>query len=130
MNSVGSLLERAEVVLDRSALQRLRELDPDGRMGVVERVLRTYLQALANSMAAFDAAADDVEQLRRLAHTLKSSSASVGALRLAALCAEVETRVRVGDTADLGTVMSQLRSEGARVHLGLANILAPGLAAG
>jgi HPt (histidine-containing phosphotransfer) domain-containing protein len=34
-------------------------------------------------------------------HTLKSSSASIGALALARMCGEIETAIRTGDAAAL-----------------------------
>ncbi len=37
---------------------------------------------------------DDMPAVRQVVHTLKSSSASIGALRLSRLCAEIETAIR------------------------------------
>lgn len=124
MNSVGPFLELVAAHLDAGALQRLRELDPDNRNGIVERVLHTYQTSLGASLQSFDAAAGDVEQLRRLAHTLKSSSASVGALRLSALCAEVENLARQGRDAELRPAVERLRAEGEHLRDALAPLLA------
>lgn len=124
MNSVGPFLELVAAFLDADALQRLRELDPDNRNGIVERVLRTYQKSLGTSLQSFEAAAGDAEQLRRLAHTLKSSSASVGALRLSALCAEVEHLARLGHPAELGPAVERLRAEGQQLRDALAPLLA------
>jgi len=81
-------------LLDAASLDRLRELDPGGRNGLLQRVLRTYTQSLDRLLVQWRAAraARDDNALRVIAHTLKSSSASVGALELSALCAEVEAR--------------------------------------
>jgi HPt (histidine-containing phosphotransfer) domain-containing protein len=43
----------------------------------------------------------DAAGMRHVAHTLKSSSASIGALRLSTLCAQLEAAVR-GDAVDDG----------------------------
>ncbi len=83
-------------VLDEGALQRLRELDPGGRNRLLERVLRAF-EASALRLAPQLAEAhqrDDVQGIGHVAHTLKSSSASIGALRLSRLCAEIEALVR------------------------------------
>jgi len=90
--------------LDAAALERLRSLDPDGRHGVLRRVLATYEAALARQLdqlraeAAAPSAAGSAA-LGTLAHTLKSSSASVGATALAAACAALELRLRQGALA-------------------------------
>jgi HPt (histidine-containing phosphotransfer) domain-containing protein len=47
-----------------------------------------------------------------VAHTLKSSSASVGALRLSAACAEVERRLREQRPGDLQADVEKLMREG------------------
>jgi HPt (histidine-containing phosphotransfer) domain-containing protein len=89
--------------LDESALDRLRELDPDGRHGVLQRVLTAFETSLARTLGLLEGQrpGGDAKTVAALAHTLKSSSASVGALGLSAACAQVETRLRAGQTASL-----------------------------
>ena len=68
--------------LDEASLARLRALDPDGRLNVMARVFQTYeaslITALEQAARARDSA--DAPALGAVAHKLKSSSASVGAL--------------------------------------------------
>ncbi|MFN7724194.1 MAG: Hpt domain-containing protein [Rubrivivax sp.] len=82
--------------LDALAFARLVELDPSGQSGVVQRVLATFETALQRQLAEAQVALDsgNFNELGRLAHTVKSASAAVGALRLSGLCAEVEVAVR------------------------------------
>jgi hypothetical protein len=47
-----------------------------------------------------------------VAHTLKSSSASVGALALATACSEVERRLRTASPGDLHADVERLVAEG------------------
>ncbi len=84
------------VVLDAAALARLRELDPDGRHGVVQRVLVAFETSLARMLAQLHAEVDGGQAavVGSVAHTLKSSAASVGALRLSQVCDEVERGAR------------------------------------
>jgi HPt (histidine-containing phosphotransfer) domain-containing protein len=102
--------------LDADAIERLRQLDPDGSRGFVVQVLRTYEASLLRHLASIEAsaAAGAVADVGRVAHTLKSSSASVGASRLATVCADVERRARAGDPDVLGAPLVALREEGAR----------------
>jgi HPt (histidine-containing phosphotransfer) domain-containing protein len=98
-------------VLDEGALARLRELDPEGRHGVVARVLSTYENALARQLEQMRAELDAPrgEVLGALAHTLKSSSASVGALAFARACEVLEQRIRQGATAQTHDVAELIR---------------------
>lgn len=102
------------VQLDAVALGRLRELDPDGRHGVLQRVLTAFDSSLRRSLAQLQAesAAPDARTIAALAHTLKSSSASVGALPLAAVCADIEARLRAGQTAQLREDVDQMTLHG------------------
>lgn len=108
---------RLEQVLDRACLDRLRELDPSGQGGLVARVLATYTQSLAKLLDQLAAARADADRsrLRHVAHTLKSSSASVGALTLSGLCADVERRLRDGETAGMEAQVDALAREGRQV---------------
>jgi hypothetical protein len=83
-------------VLDADALERLRELDPHGRSHLLERVLRAFESSASRLAAQFGEAraAGDMQGIRHVAHTLKSSSASIGAVSLARLCAEIESSIR------------------------------------
>jgi HPt (histidine-containing phosphotransfer) domain-containing protein len=83
-------------VFDHQALHRLRALDPSGQNQLLVRVMKAFelsLQRLSTQLR--DARQQqDVSAVRHAAHTLKSSSASVGALRLSGLCLDVETALR------------------------------------
>jgi HPt (histidine-containing phosphotransfer) domain-containing protein len=104
-------------VLDEASLQRLHELDPQGANRVVERVLRAFETSLTRLLPqAAQAQADgDHEALRHVVHTLKSSSASVGALELSRCCSEIENRLRLAQTDDLAGRLKSLALEGGRV---------------
>jgi HPt (histidine-containing phosphotransfer) domain-containing protein len=108
-------------LLDATALARLRELDPSGNSGLLNRVLQTYTQALERMLAQWHAArcAGDAPVMAHVAHTLKSSSASVGALSLSALCADVEARLRDGRREGLETQLDLLTAEAERILAGL-----------
>lgn len=104
-------------VLDEVSLQRLHELDPQGSNRVVERVLRAFeaslLRLLPQSMQALRDG--DHDAVRHVVHTLKSSSASVGALALSRRCAEIESRVRAQQRDGLAEPLRELQAEGQRV---------------
>lgn len=101
-------------VLDAAALARLQELDPGGKAGIVRRVMTTFDQSLASALQSLQKAQErgDAIEIRRLAHTLKSSSASVGALALSSACAEAEALARDQRSAELPAAVARLLREG------------------
>jgi HPt (histidine-containing phosphotransfer) domain-containing protein len=107
----------AHDVLDAAALARLRELDPDGRHDVLRRVMSTFEVSLEDMQVQLRdrMAAADVVGAGALAHTLKSSSASVGALVLSERCARLERAVRVGQVEGLEALAADVLEESARV---------------
>lgn len=98
--------------LDADALARLTELDPKGENQLLERVLRAYQTSAARLMPQLETArlSNDRATVRLVAHTLKSSSASIGALELSQVCAQVEALIRAESTDDLEPLLRKLRS--------------------
>jgi HPt (histidine-containing phosphotransfer) domain-containing protein len=101
------------VELDAAALASLRSLDPTGAAKLVQRVVGAFETSAARLLPQLDAAqaGGDWAGVRHVAHTLKSSSASVGALALSRLCAEVEGLIREGRHAELGGRVGQMAGE-------------------
>ncbi len=58
-----------------------------------------------------------------MAHTLKSSSASIGALKLSQMCAEIESMIRRPTGEDLTNRISAIRPEVERVIASLRLLL-------
>ena len=84
-------------VFDPSALEALRAATP-ACSGLVERVAQAWLRdAPARITQAREAAvAGRAEDAHRAVHSLKSASATVGAMRLAASCREAEQAYKTG----------------------------------
>ena len=104
-------------MLEAQALERLRELDPTGQNKLLERVFRAFEQSIGRLMPQLDAAraGADWQAVRHVAHTLKSSSASIGAIKLSQLCADIETMVRQSQVEDLPARLDAMGDEVARV---------------
>ena len=113
--------------LDAGALARLRELDPDGRHGVVMRVMAAFETSLMRMLVqlAGERQGGNPGVVASVAHTLKSSSASVGALALSQACAEIERRLREGQAGDLGADVERLLSEGESALAAVGAMLRP-----
>lgn len=118
--------EGAREPLDAATLAKLRQLDPDGERHFLPKVLLAYERSLERHLAALEeaAAACDLPRAGAQAHALKSSSASIGALELAAACAEVERRARAADATVLGAPLRTLVDEGLRAAAAVRAMLA------
>lgn len=109
----------AEAPLNDGTLANLRALGGAGGGNLVARVMRVYLHDAPGLVAALRDAADreDAAAAQRTAHALKSSSANVGALRLAELCRQVEAAARAGRLEPLCQLVSALEAEYEQVAL-------------
>jgi HPt (histidine-containing phosphotransfer) domain-containing protein len=104
-------------VLDAQALERLRELDPTGQNRLLDRIFNAFEQSIGRLMPQLDAAraGADWQGVRHVAHTLKSSSASIGAIKLSQICADIETMVRQSQVQGLSERLDAMGAEVARV---------------
>jgi CheY-like chemotaxis protein/HPt (histidine-containing phosphotransfer) domain-containing protein len=112
-------------VLDAQALARLRELEPKGETRLLERVLKAFETSVARLAPQLEESrrSGDRAGIRHVAHTLKSSSASIGALALSHRCAEVETMIRLESTEDLAAPLDALSAELAVVLKAIQTVL-------
>ena len=92
------MLPADQPVLDRSVLAELLASTGDDP-AFVRELLETYLAETPEQLDAIRTAveADDSAALVRPAHTLKSSSATLGAMRLSAIGRELEMGGRSGE---------------------------------
>ena len=118
-------LADARGVLDAEALDRLRELDPSGQNQLLGRVLRTFLSSLDRLLPQLTDArrSDDFNGIRHVAHTLKSSSASIGALALSQLCAATERAARQEQADVMPSLLTDMDAEIERVREALKEML-------
>src|SRR5471030_2595076 len=132
LNNSGIEGTAAKPVLDAACMAELRSLDPDGKAQLVKRVLATYQASLAKLVEQLRVARADGawDQVSRVAHTLKSSSASIGALALSAQCADIERLLRAGDSAAATPFLERFGLEVSQVEIAvretLAHLEAPG----
>jgi CheY-like chemotaxis protein/HPt (histidine-containing phosphotransfer) domain-containing protein len=92
------VIDAPTAAINAAFLARMRELDPQGSAGLVRKVLQAYLDSSGSlqTQLAEALAAGNAEALWRSAHTLKSSSANVGAETLSALYKDLESCGRDG----------------------------------
>jgi signal transduction histidine kinase/ligand-binding sensor domain-containing protein/CheY-like chemotaxis protein/HPt (histidine-containing phosphotransfer) domain-containing protein len=100
-------------VLDPSYLDRLRQLQEATGRSVVAEIVDSFLGEAPRRLARLRAglAAGDGEAVAFTAHSLKGSSAQLGALRLAAVSHSLELRGRQGPLEGAGELVAEIERE-------------------
>ncbi len=108
----------AAPAVDLSVIEALRELQAPGAPDIRQRVITLYLQQTPAQLQELRTGLerDDSSAMLRAAHTMKSSSANVGAGGLAELCRDLESRLRQpGGDADAPRIAA-IEAEYSRVR--------------
>jgi HPt (histidine-containing phosphotransfer) domain-containing protein len=102
-----------KVTLDHSAIEAVRQLDPDGNDRLLSRLIALYRDDSSQLLADIDNGmkTGDAEAVARAAHTLKSSSANLGATNVAAIARQIEHSARGGELGDLPSSVTKLRAQ-------------------
>ncbi|KJH69991.1 hypothetical protein UH38_20865 [Aliterella atlantica CENA595] len=120
---VAVLRLTAEVfqVLDAKALQALQAMFGKNADSVVNEMIDCYLEESPQYLSAIAQALtdNDAAKLHYASHTLKSSSATLGAIKLSNLCKELETLSRNGHTRDGLSQLNQLEAQYQQVKTAL-----------
>jgi len=113
------------VVIDPALLLTLRELDEEGGSALSQQILGSFLTSAAVTMTRLEAAMQDGNMLAlsQAAHSLKSSSANVGARVLSGHCKALEKCAREGFKLQADSLAAQVRREYPRVVDALKTIL-------
>jgi HPt (histidine-containing phosphotransfer) domain-containing protein len=104
-------LETEAFLLDQKALNNIRAVHRDGAPKLLEKVIKIYfenspklLQTLRDAVAGNDTA----EMIGAAAHSLKSSSANLGATKLAALCGDLERMAQENCTRGAKAILNEI----------------------
>jgi signal transduction histidine kinase/DNA-binding response OmpR family regulator len=100
-------------ILDEAALRSIRELERNGASGMLARVVEMYRDSVPQFLSDIRRGVEegDADHTRRAAHTMKSSSANLGAVVVVALCKRLEDEARAGKLADADTLVDQIEEE-------------------
>ncbi len=98
-------------VLDMSVIAALRELGDDGDQSLFLELLELYVDDSTRQMERLEQSlhAGDVKLSERIAHTLKSSSANLGAMTVSKICFEIELLGRNQSAAGMSTLFESAR---------------------
>lgn len=92
-------------------------------------LLTTFFEDTSQLLSDMDAAieAHDSGEVRRLAHSLKSNSASFGATSLSRLCRELEERAAHGNLDGANVLRTRIATEYSEVKAALQDVIDTGL---
>ena len=99
-------------VIDPAALDRVRQMAGSRGSDLLVKIIGRYLEKTPPLLDELTAAAGraDYDAVRKVAHSIKSSSANLGALRLFEQCKEVETACRLGQVAGFEVMVQEIVS--------------------
>jgi CheY-like chemotaxis protein len=132
-------LERSglrELVVDRAAavehlyliqlavLEKIQENLGGGNPAIVIEIIDLFLEDLPQQLATLRQgySSEATPVVQRIAHTIKASAATIGALGLAAECETLEDRVRLGDSGDAKQRIEAIEAAAAAATTELARV--------
>jgi len=107
----------AEGPLDRKVITGLRGLQGEDETDIVAELAGMFLDDARQRLSALEEAVlgDDAPVVERLAHTLKGSSANMGARAMSDLCMRLEDAGASGDLSQGFRLLTRLKEEFVRV---------------
>ncbi len=86
-------------MLDSKALENIRRLEQAGQPSILNKIIDLYSETAPDLLARMREAVEtgDAQGLRQAAHSLKSSSANLGAVAFAQHCRELEMQAKSGE---------------------------------
>jgi two-component system sensor histidine kinase/response regulator len=108
----ATLEDNAEPVLQQKPLDNIRSMQQPGSPSILNRIITIFLQESPNLLASIQQAVSekDSTSLLEAAHSLKSSSANLGAVKLSAISRELEALGKADNIVLAGELLDKLES--------------------
>ncbi|MBM3854822.1 MAG: Hpt domain-containing protein [Verrucomicrobia bacterium] len=112
-------------VLDPQAIENLRALNPGDNDEFLREIAGIFLEDTPQRIADLDqsALASDAARFIRAAHSIKGSSANLGASSLRAVAERLEHQARNQGLAEVAGLVEQVKAEFARTQVALHALL-------
>nr|MBA3533773.1 response regulator [Ardenticatenales bacterium] len=112
-NNHARVEQQPSLVVDWGAIARLQSLQSEGEPDLVAQFIDLFLEETPGLLASMRAglAQQSSDHIRRAAHTLKSTSADLGAIAMMRLCAELEKKGRRSSLEGSETLVTELEQE-------------------
>lgn len=121
---MSHLMNENTDVLDTGALDAIRTLDTSGGNDLLGKIIDLYINESTRLVGCLELAVEtgDCEEIRKCSHSLKSSSANVGATTVATVSRDLELAGREGSLATATELFSQLQKDLAEALAALGRI--------
>ena len=112
-------------VIDPQAIANLRSLNPGDNDEFLREIAAIFLEDTPMRIAELDQSliAGDVSKFTRAAHSIKGSSANLGAMALRAAAEKLEQQSRTRGLADVASLVAAIKAEFARAQVELAALV-------
>ncbi len=110
------------LTIDETILETYRTLQEPGQGDIVTEFIDVFLEDLPSRLANIRKAVmgGTPQAIRSAAHALKGSGGSIGAIRLASLCGELETLGRSGQADGTSELLTAIEQEAAQAREALS----------
>ena len=112
-------------VIDPQAIESLRALNPGDNDEFLREIVGIFLEDTPQRIAELDQSlvASDLAKFTRAAHSIKGSSANLGAIALRAAAEKLEHESRTKGLAAIGGLVSEVKTEFSRAHTELTALI-------
>ncbi|HUR56549.1 MAG TPA: Hpt domain-containing protein [Opitutaceae bacterium] len=112
-------------VIDPQAIANLRSLNPGDNDEFLREIAAIFLEDTPMRIAELDQslAAGDVSKFTRAAHSIKGSSANLGATALRVAAEKLEQQSRTKGLADVSALVASIKAEFARAQVELSALV-------
>lgn len=114
-------------IIDRAAVERLRQFDDGTHGDTLCELVKLFLQLAPKRIEQMKISLEKLSwrDLSREAHSLKSSSANLGAMRLSAACRRLETIENHPDTELARSLLDEIQDEYLKASEALTEMMTP-----
>lgn len=114
------------LVIDPQAIENLRALNPDDNDEFLREIAGIFLEDTPQRIAELDQglAAGDAAKFTRAAHSIKGSSANLGAMALRFAAEKLEHESRTKGLGQVGDLVAQVKAEFVRAQAALSALIA------
>jgi len=115
----------SDAVIDPAAIENLRALNPDDGDDFLREIVAIFLEDTPHRLAELDQslAAGDAAKFARAAHSIKGSSANLGAGILRAAADRLEQHARTRGLDDTAPLLAAVKQEFTRAQHALSDLI-------
>jgi len=99
-------------IIEPEAIENLRSLNPDDNDEFLREIATIFLEGTPERIAELEDClpAQDIERFTRAAHSIKGSSANLGALALRAAAEKLEQHALTNGMRDVGGMIDEIKT--------------------